>query len=116
MIRSARIVSLLWLMGACAACPSGGQQPAPQQKSETFSRLLQPAKSMACPAAFPHGYRYVGSKDVDVKELFRIVWLDGVSRGDYVAPISPDAKDASAARCIAIGPHRDFNITNWCCR
>jgi hypothetical protein len=113
---ASRLVSLLGLIAACAACPSGGQQPAPAQRGESFSPLLQPASNPACPAAFPRAYRYVGTKDSDVKELFRIVWTDGVSRGDYVAPVGPDAKDASAARCIAIGPHRDFNITNWCCR
>ena len=113
---AARVAGLLGLIAACAACPSGGQQPAPEQRSESFSALLQPARNAACPAAFPRGYRYVGTKESDVKALFRIVWIDGVSRGDYVAPVSADAKDAAAARCIAIGPHRDFNIANWCCR
>lgn len=113
-MRVARLASMLSLIAACAACPSGGQQT--EQRGEAFSPLLQPAKNPNCPAAFPRGYRYVGTKDSDLKELFRIVWADGVSRGDYIAPISPDAKDASAARCIAVGPHRDFNIANWCCR
>lgn len=115
-MRAARMASLLGLIAACAACPSGGQQATPQERAGSFSPLLQPAKNLACTAPFPRGYRYVGTKEAEMKELFRIVWLDGVSRGDYVAAISPGAKDAAAARCIAVGPHRDFNITNWCCR
>lgn len=122
-MRAGRLTSLACLVLACAACPSGGQQAAPgasgagnEQREEIFSRVLKAASNPACPASFPHGYRFVGTTPSEAKALFGIVWLDGVSRGDYVVAISPDAKDAAAARCIAIGPHLDLNIVNWCCR
>jgi hypothetical protein len=78
--------------------------------------LLAPADGLSCPPAFPHGYRFVGTTESQARQLFQMVWLDGVSRGDYVVPTSPDARDAAAARCFAVGPHRDLNIANWCCR
>jgi hypothetical protein len=77
---------------------------------------MLPATTLRCPAAFPRGYRYVGTAPADTTVLFGLIWLDGMSRGDYVVATSPDAPRASEARCIAIGPHRDLNLLNWCCR
>jgi hypothetical protein len=92
--------------------PDAGPSSAPLS---VFSRLLTPA-TLPCPAAFPRGFHFVGTSPSEVEALFRVVWNDNRSRGEYVAAISPEGKDAEGARCIAIGPHRDFNMHNWCCR
>jgi hypothetical protein len=49
-------------------------------------------------------------------ELFRAIWLDGSSRGDNIVEMTPDGPRAATARCIAVGPHRDLDLANWCCR
>jgi hypothetical protein len=82
-------------------------------EARPFSPLLVPAANPDCPAAFPHGYRFVGRTETDARKLFTLIWLDGKSRGDYVVAT---AADTPAARCFAVGPHRDLNITDWCCR
>jgi hypothetical protein len=58
----------------------------------------------------------VGTTESDARQLFKIIWLDGVSRGDYAVPTNLEAANASNARCFAAGPHRDLNISNWCCK
>jgi hypothetical protein len=78
-----------------------------------FAPLLVPAANPDCPAAFPHGYRFVGKTETDAQRLFTLVWLDGKSHGDYVVATTADTP---AARCFAVGPHRDLNIIDWCCR
>jgi hypothetical protein len=44
------------------------------------------------------------------------IWLDGFSRGDNVVEMTAAGPRPAAARCIAVGPHRDLNLANWCCR
>jgi hypothetical protein len=81
-----------------------------------FSPLLRPIGDRGCPPSFPHGYMFVGTTTSDTQQLFKIIWLDGVSRGDYIVATSPDLPKASAARCVTMGPHRDLNLSGWCCR
>jgi hypothetical protein len=90
--------------------------PAPSPHDSSFSPLLKPVSDSRCPPAFPHGYQFVGTTESEARQLFKIIWLDGISRGDYVVPTGPESTNASVARCFAVGPHRDLNISNWCCR
>jgi hypothetical protein len=131
----------IWLLGAClvgatgagcsrsgaqAAQPSGRAKPPSATRdtsaipdgaaSPSFSPLLVPTDNRGCPSAFPHGYRFVGSTEAEARQLFKLIWRDGVSRGDYVVATSPTSPHAAAARCFAVGPHRDLNIAAWCCR
>ncbi|MES1206465.1 MAG: hypothetical protein ABUS79_11050 [Pseudomonadota bacterium] len=78
--------------------------------------FLRPTKAIRCPDAFPRGYRFAGAAGRDTQELFRIIWRDGISRGDNIVALAPDDPRAPDARCIAAGPHRDLNLANWCCR
>ena len=78
--------------------------------------FMQPTNTLRCPESFPRGYQFVGTRARDTQELFRTIWLDSLSRGDNVVAMGPDAPRAGEARCIAVGPHRDLNLANWCCR
>lgn len=99
------------------SAPDAGpaREQATVESDPLLAPLLRPA-SLPCPATFPRGYRFIGASPAEVDTLFRLIWKDNRSRGEYVAPTSPEGRDAEAARCIAIGPHRDFNMLNWCCR
>ena len=108
------------LLVAAAACKNGAPPPAPvavapAEPEPALPAIMQPASGARCRPPFARGYRFVGSA-ADTATLFRIIWRDGVSRGDYVVVNSDSAPDARVARCIAVGPHRDLNIVDWCCR
>jgi hypothetical protein len=67
----------------------------------------------SCPTEFPRAFRYLGCSDEDRRELMASIWLEG---GGDVPPTSASDANAAKARCIAAGPHRALNLTNWCCR
>jgi hypothetical protein len=100
---------------ATAATVASPAPPAPPHDS-SLSPLLKPVSGLRCPPDFPHAYQFVGTTESEERQLFRIIWLDGVSRGNNVVATQADAPNASEARCLAVGPHRDLNIANWCCR
>jgi hypothetical protein len=74
------------------------------------------SQGVGCPQTFPFAYRFVGETEQERADLFRDIWRDGKSRGDFEVAVSADEPRAEQARCIAIGPHRDLNLGNWCCR
>jgi hypothetical protein len=58
-------------------------------QTSTLPAFLKATSNPLCPVSFPRGYRFVGKTEPELQALFRAIWRDGRSRGDYVVAISP---------------------------